>query len=142
MVLVLGIASQPLGGIIVSRLGTKGTLQLGLTLNAIACLCFALGHGSLEQAAFGTLLLGIGGGLPHAAVFNRAAALYPARAGGAIGFVNMLGVFMILTATPLVGQLVVWMKTFQSSFLALSVFALLALISSAAIHQHEPPAIN
>jgi MFS family permease len=52
----------------------------------------------------------------------------------------LLGITMVLTATPLVGQLVMWSKTFQSSFLALSVFALLALICSTGIHQQESPA--
>jgi MFS family permease len=104
-------------------------------LSVIACLCFGLGKGSLAQAAAGVLLLGIGSGLPYAAAFNRATALFPTRAGAAMGLVNMLGIVMILTAPPLIGQMVEWSGTFQSSFLALGVFALAVLFSTYAIRR-------
>ena len=106
-------------------------------LNAIACLNFGLGAGSLARAGAGLLLLGLGCGLPYAAVFNCAAALNPSRAGAAMGLVNMLGIVMILTAPPLVGQMVEWSGTFQSSFLALGGFTLLAWLAAFGIHRHE-----
>jgi nitrate/nitrite transporter NarK len=137
LVLVMGIASRPLGGALVPRLGARRTLQTGLLLNALACLNFGLGSGSLARAAAGLLLLGLGCGLPYAAVFNRAGALYPARAGAAMGQVNMHGIAMILAAPPLVGQMVEWSGTFQSSFLALAGFTLLAWLAAFGIHQHE-----
>jgi nitrate/nitrite transporter NarK len=138
LVLILGIATRPLGGALVPRWGARTTLQVSLVLNAIACLNFGLGSGSLAQAGAGVLLLGIGSGLPYAAIFNRAAALYPARAGAAMGLVNMLGIVMILAAPPLVGQMVEWSGSFQSSFLALSAFTVLVLLLTFGIHQHEP----
>jgi NNP family nitrate/nitrite transporter-like MFS transporter len=137
LVLVMGIASRPLGGALAPRLGARRTLQAGLLLNAIACLNFGLGAGSLARAGAGLLLLGLGCGLPYAAVFNCAAALYPSRAGAAMGLVNMLGIVMILTAPPLVGQMVEWSGTFQSSFLALGGFTLLAWLAAFGIHRHE-----
>jgi nitrate/nitrite transporter NarK len=137
LVLVMGIASRPLGGVLVPRLGARRTLQTGLLLNAAACLNFGLGSGSLARAGAGLLLLGLGCGLPYAAVFNRAGALYPARAGAAMGLVNMLGIVMILAAPPLVGQMVEWSGSFQSSFLALGGFTLLAWLAAFGIHSNE-----
>jgi MFS family permease len=89
------------------------------------------------QAVAGVLLLGVGCGLPYAAVFNRAAALYPHGAGAAMGLVNMLGIIMILAAPPLIGQMVEWSGNFQSSFLALGGFTCLAWAAVFAIHQNE-----
>lgn len=44
-----------------------------------------------------------------------------------MGLVNMLGIVMILAAPPLIGRLVDWSGSFQSSFLALGGFSLLAI---------------
>jgi nitrate/nitrite transporter NarK len=137
LVLLMGIATRPLGGMLVPRWGAKRTLQFSLALNAIACLILGVGGLSLAQAAAGVLLLGVGCGLPFAATFNRAAALYPARAGAAIGLVNMLGIVMILTAPPLIGQMVEWSGNFRSSFLALGGFTVVAWIALFGIHPHE-----
>jgi MFS family permease len=87
------------------------------------------------------MLLGLGGGLPYAAVFNRAAALYPDRAGAAMGLVNMLGILMILTAPPLIGQMVEWSKSFTYSFWALAIFTVIALAGTLAIYK-EPVAVE
>ena len=51
----------------------------------------------------------------------------------------MLGIIMILTAPPLIGQMVEWSKTFQSSFAALGAFTAVALLATIGIHQ-EPGA--
>jgi nitrate/nitrite transporter NarK len=137
LVLVIGIASRPIGGLLVQRWGVRRTMQAGLALNAAACLNFGLGAGSLPQACAGVFLLGLGSGLPYAPIFTRAAALFPSRAGAAMGLVNMLGIVMILTAPPLVGKMVDWSGSFQSSFLALGAFTVTALLATFAIHQHE-----
>jgi cyanate permease len=47
-----------------------------------------------------------------------------------MGFVNMLGIVMILAAPPLIGRLVDWSGSFQSSFLALGVFAIMVFAST------------
>jgi CP family cyanate transporter-like MFS transporter len=137
LVLVAGVATRPIGGMLVPRWGARRTLQVGLALNVLACLCFGLGTGSLARAAAGVALLGIGAGLPYAAAFNRAAALYPARAGVAMGFVNMLGIVMILAAPPLIGQMVDWSGSFQMSFLALGAFTFAVLAATLGIRQDE-----
>jgi nitrate/nitrite transporter NarK len=135
LVLVLGVASRPLGGVLARRWGARGTLRIGLALSVIACLSFGLGRGSLAHSSIGVILLGIGAGLPYAGIFNRAAALFPARAGAAMGLVNMLGIVMILTAPPLIGQVVDWSGSFQSSFLALGAFTFAVLVSTLGIHE-------
>ena len=137
LVLLMGILTRPLGGVVVARLGARRTLQISLAFNAAACFLFGAGGGSFAMAAAGVLLLGLGCGLPYAAVFNRAAALYPARAGAAMGLVNMLGIVMILAAPPLIGQMVEWSGNFRSSFLALGLFTMLAWIAVFAIREHE-----
>ena len=136
LVLIIGVATRPIGGMLVPRWGARRTLRVGLALSVIACLCFFIGHrffGSSSGWRFS--LLGVGAGLPYAGVFNRAAALYPARAGAAMGLVNMLGIVMILAAPPIVGRMVDWSGTFQSSFLALSGFTLAVLLATFGIHK-------
>ncbi|HTM47381.1 MAG TPA: MFS transporter [Bryobacteraceae bacterium] len=137
LVLLMGIGTRPLGGALVPRWGARRTMQVSLALSIAACLAFGLGGESLARASAGVLLLGLGCGLPYAAVFNRAAALYPGRAGAAMGLVNMLGIVMILAAPPLIGQMVEWSGTFRSSFLALAAFTAAAWTATLAIHEHE-----
>jgi len=138
LVLLMGIASRPLGGSVLARRGAKFTLQVSMAMNTVACLILGLGGKSLAMAAMAVLLLGIGGGLPYATVFNRAATLYPGRPGAAMGLVNAIGTSMILAGPPLIGQMVEWSGNFQSSFLALGAFTMVAWIAMFAIHRHEP----
>lgn len=135
LVLVLGVASRPIGGVLARRLRARRTLRIGLALNVIACLAFGLGRGSLMHSFLGVLLLGIGSGLPYAPIFNRAVALFPARSGAAMGLVNMLGIGMILAVPPLIGHVVDWSGSFQSSFLALSAFTAAVLVSTLGISE-------
>ena len=81
------------------------------------------------------VVLGVGSGLPYAALFVRAGALYPERAGAAMGLVNMLGILMILAAPPLVGKLADWTGSFQSSFFYLGVFCLVAVAGTFGIKE-------
>jgi MFS family permease len=71
--------------------------------------------------------------LPYAGIFNRAAALFPGRAGAAMGFVNMVGIVMILAGAPAVGRLADLSGHFRTSFYLAAVFALLAAAASQAI---------
>jgi len=76
------------------------------------------------------LLLGIGCGLPYAALFNRAAALFPGRAGAAMGLVNMLGIVMILVGAPVVGTIADWTGNFQAAFMSLAAFSAAVLLAA------------
>lgn len=130
LVLLLGIASRPLGGHLVGRIGVRQLLTVSLLLNAAACFAMATAPRLFVVAIGAILVLGVGCGLPYAALFTRAAALFPGRAGAAMGLVNMLGIVMILVGAPLVGRLADVTQTYTSSFVALGAFSLLILLTS------------
>lgn len=132
--LLLGIVMRPMGGVFVPRIGVRRLLHLSLLLTSAGCFLLALAGESVILTALAIVFIGVGCGLPYAALFTRAAALFPGRAGAAMGLVNMLGILMILAAPPLIGKLVDYSGSFRSSFLALGVFSLLALASTSGIH--------
>ncbi len=134
-VLLLGIVTRPLGGALVPRTGVRPLLLASLLLSAAGCWWLGFGVRSLVPAGVAITLLGVGCGLPYAALFNRAAALFPDRAGAAMGLVNMLGILMILAGAPLVGWLADWSGSFQSSFFALGAFMLCVLAAAFAIKE-------
>jgi hypothetical protein len=92
---------------------------------AAGCLLFLPSAISLAGALTGVVLISIGIGLPYAAMFSRAGALFPGRAAASMGLVNMLGIVMILAGAPLVGHLTDLTGTFKTSFAVLAGFALL-----------------
>jgi MFS family permease len=106
--------------------------------NAAGCLLLASGSRSLPLAVAAVLLLGAGCGAPYAVLFTRAAALFPGRAAAAMGLVNMLGILMILVGAPLAGHLADRTGSFQSSFVALSTFSLIACGATLLIGRDEP----
>jgi nitrate/nitrite transporter NarK len=124
-VLLLGIVSRPLGGWLAHRVSIRSLILVSLLINAAACGALAWGQ-SLPVTMLAIVALGAGCGLPYAGVFNRAAALFPGRAGAAMGLVNMVGIVMILAGAPAVGFLADWTGQFRTSFYALGAFALLA----------------
>ncbi len=133
-VLLLGIVTRPSGGWLLRRMRLGTLVRSALLLNAAACAAMAWG-GSLGVTLAAVAALGIGCGLPYAGIFNRAAALFPERAGAAMGLVNMVGIVMILLGAPAVGYLADWTGDFRSSFLALGGFAAIAAAASAAIRE-------
>ena len=133
--LMLGIVMRPLGGVLLRRIGVRPLLRFSVILSAAGCFLLAQTGSSIVWTALAIVCIGVGCGCPYAALFTRAAALYPGRAGAAMGLVNMLGIIMILVAPPLIGRLVDWSGSFQSSFFALGGFSLLALVSTFAIHE-------
>ena len=136
MVLLLGILSRPLGGLLAQRMPIRRLVQGAMLLNAAACAALAWGRSmGLTWAAIA--VLGTGCGLPYAGIFNRAAAMVPGGAGSAMGLVNMVGIAMILVGTPAVGFLADWTGQFQASFWSLGVFALLAAAVAAAIPERR-----
>jgi len=128
LVLLLGIATRPLGGWLAHRLRMATLLRTALLLNAAACAALAWGH-SIWLTFVAVVALGAGCGLPYAVIFNRAAGLFPGRAGAAMGLVNMIGILMILLGAPVVGYLADWTGQFRTSFLALGGFSLLAIMA-------------
>jgi MFS family permease len=92
---------------------------------ALGCFLFLPSTISLATALAAVVLIGIGVGLPYAAMFSRAGELFPGRAAAAMGFVNMLGIIMILGGAPLVGHLTDLTGSFKTSFAVLAGFSLL-----------------
>jgi nitrate/nitrite transporter NarK len=132
MVLLLGIVSRPLGGWLAHSIPIRLLVGASLLLNAVACAALGWGH-SLSLAIVAIIGLGLGCGVPYAGIFNRAAALFPGRAGAAMGFVNMVGIVMILAGAPAVGHLVDLSGKFRTSFYVLSAFSLMAAAATPAI---------
>jgi len=131
--LMLGILMRPLGGACVRLIGAQRLLRISLVLTAAGCILLAFANHSLMRAVLAIMSLGAGCGLPYAALFTRAAALYPGRAGAAMGLVNLFGIVLILIVPPLIGWLVDWSGSFRSSFLALGGFSILTLLVTAGI---------
>ena len=129
LVLLLGIVARPAGGWLVQRIPITMLIRGALLLNAAACATLAWGHW-LALTFLAILALGVGCGLPYAGVFNRAAALFPGRAGVAMGLVNMIGIVMILAGAPAVGYLADITGQFRLSFLVLGGFSGLAAAAS------------
>ena len=125
LVLLLGIFTRPLGGWLMHRMNMRTVVPGALLLNAAACALLAWGQ-SIELTMVAVVALGVGCGIPYSAIFTKAARLYPDRAGAAMGFVNMVGIVMILVGAPAVGRLADWSGAFRTSFLALGGFSLLA----------------
>lgn len=137
LVLLIGILTRPLGGRLVGQWGVRRLLLTSLLMNAAGCFLLAVSGQSLLIALVGIGLLGVGCGLPYAALFNRAVALFPGRGGAAMGLVNMLGIVMILVGAPLVGELTDITGSFKSAFVGLGLFSLIIAAVSLKISTDE-----
>lgn len=137
-VLLLGIGMRPLGGVLRRRVGIRVLLASSFLMNGLGCFALASGGHSLSVAVVAVGLIGTGCGLPYAALFTRAGALVPGRAGAAMGLINTLGIVMILVGAPLAGRLADWSGSFRSSFLALAIFSLVACAAVSLISRDEP----
>jgi len=127
MVLLLGIVTRPLGGWLAHWMRLRPLVSASLVLSAASCTTLAASH-SFWLTFAGILSLALGCGIPYAGCFNRAAALFPGRAGVAMGLVNMIGIVMILAGAPAIGWLADATGSFRSSFLALGAFSFLAAL--------------
>jgi len=139
LVLLLGIFTRPLGGVLLRRVGARALLTASFLLNAAGCFALGAGWNSLSLAILAVGSLGIGCGLPYAALFTRAASIFPGRAAAAMGLVNMLGIVMILVGAPLAGRLADATGSFRSSFLALGAFSLVACAATVLLNRDEHP---
>ena len=138
LVLLLGIVSRPLGGVLRRHLGIRPLFIGSLLMIALGCFALVSSSISLGTALTSVVLIGTGVGLSYAAMFTRAGALFPGRAGAAMGLVNMLGILMILGGAPLVGHLADLSGTFRASFVALGGFSLAACAAVPFIDCDEP----
>jgi nitrate/nitrite transporter NarK len=100
--------SRPIGGWLVARgsLRTRPTMALGNVLIIAGVVLLALPDRPLAVALLGAVLLGVGGGLPYASVFNTAAASLRAAPAAAQGMPVILGNVVIFAITPAMGAAV------------------------------------
>ena len=138
LVLLLGIVSRPLGGFLRRHMGIRPLFVGSLLMIALGCFLFLPSSISLASALTAVVLIGIGIGFPYAAMFSRAGALFPGRAAAAMGFVNMLGIIMILGGAPLVGHLTDLTGSFKTSFAALGGFSLVTCLVVPLIDREDP----
>jgi nitrate/nitrite transporter NarK len=138
LVLLLGIVSRPLGGFLRRHMGIRPLFIGSLMMIALGCFLFLPSSVSLVTALAAVVLIGMGMGMPYAAMFSRAGALFPGRAAAAMGFVNMLGILMILGGAPLVGHLTDLTGSFKASFAALAGFSLLTCAIVPLIDREDP----
>jgi MFS family permease len=138
LVLLLGIVSRPFGGMLRRHMGIRPLIAGSLLMIALGLFAFVPASISLPMAVTAVVLIGIGVGLPYAPMFSRAGALFPGRAGAAMGLVNMLGIIMILGGAPLVGHLADLSGSFRTSFIVLGGFSLLVCATVPLIDRDEP----
>ncbi|MGA3114890.1 MAG: MFS transporter [Syntrophobacteraceae bacterium] len=138
-VLLLGIISRPLGGLILGHklLSTKPLLVL-------ACAGLALGFAwmglstTMGMATLAIIFTGIMAGLPFAGIFNGARDNCPATPGVAMGFVNTWGAAGVMILPPIIGRLVDVTGTFVSGFYVLAGVAMAASLGCLALKPPKP----
>ena len=108
ILLAVAVVSRTIGGWLLSRehLPTKLVMRIG-DLSIIAGVAvLALPGRPLPVALGGTVLVGLGVGLPYAAVFNTAAASLPSAPAAAQGLAAMGGTFGVMVGAPVMGYAV------------------------------------
>jgi MFS family permease len=138
LVLLLGIVSRPLGGMLRQHIGIRPLFAGSLVMISLGCFLLLPSSISLITALTAVVLVGIGVGIPYAAMFSRAGKLFPGRAAAAMGFVNMLGIIMILGGAPLVGHLADLTGSFKTSFAVLGGFTLATCAAVPWLHREDP----
>ncbi len=102
LVLLVGIAARPLGGLLAGRVSGRLLVATALVGTSAGALLLALGA-SFAVSAAGAFVLGLMAGLPFAVIFAAAQRLRPDAPGAAIALVNACAVLTILVGTPLAG---------------------------------------
>jgi MFS family permease len=102
LVLFVGIATRPAGGLLAGRVQRRRLVAVSLLGSSAGALLLALG-GSLALSTLGAFVLGLMAGLPFAAVFAAAQRVRPDAPGAAIALVNACALVTILVGTPLAG---------------------------------------
>lgn len=138
MLLVITTIARPFGGLVVARgwLRTRQTMALANVLIVVGVAMLALPERPLAVALVGATMLGIGGGLPYASVFNTAAASLRQAPAASQGLAVMVGAFVILVVAPAMG-LGVQVFGFWAAWAMLGILAALALAGTAFMRGEE-----
>ena len=138
LLLLLAFLSRSLGGLLLSRrlLGTKAVMRVSdlAVVGGVALL--AIPDRPLPVALAGAMVLGIGVGLPYAAVFNTAAASLPRAPGAAQGLAAVGGTAGVMIGAPVMGFAVqTW--GFAAAWLVVAFVGFAALVGTFAIVGEE-----
>jgi MFS family permease len=128
LTLLLVIVSRPLGGWIV--VAHPGRARAAVAASIIAGVLGTLGlvaSGPAWLAVAGSVLVGLGSGVPFSPVFTAAAAIRPAAPAAAVGLVNSVANVAVLAGTPLIGLTFTLEGEGRLGFAALAALWLVAL---------------
>jgi predicted MFS family arabinose efflux permease len=105
VLLVITTVARPFGGLVVARgwLRTRQAMALSNVLIIAGVAMVVVPERPLAIALVGTVLLGIGGGLPYAAIFNTLAASLPQAPAASQGLAVIVGALVILAVAPAMG---------------------------------------
>ena len=104
LVLLAGMVTRPLGGVLAQRApARRRAFLVGSLLAGAAGATLLASGGPLWVAGFGALALGLAAGIPFAVVFDVAQRLRPDAPGAAVALVNGCATLTILVGTPLAG---------------------------------------
>jgi MFS family permease len=128
LILFVGIATRPLGGVLAGRIRGRLLVATALVGTSLGAVLLALG-GPLGISALGALVLGLTAGLPFAVIFAAAQRTRPDAPGAAIALVNACAVLTILVGTPLAGLAFEHGRDGRLAFAAIAALAGVALIA-------------
>ena len=138
LLLLVAFLTRPLGGLLVTRrlLRTRAVMRVGDIAVVAGVALLAIPGRPLLVALGGALVLGIGVGLPYAAVFNTAAASLPRAPGAAQGLAAVGGTAGVMIGAPVMGYAVqTW--GFAAAWLVVAFVGLSALMGTFAIVGEE-----
>lgn len=138
LLLLLAVAARSLGGWLVGRehVPTRTVMRMGEIGIVAGVALLAIPGRPLPLALFGVALMGIGVGLPYAAVFNTAAASLPRAPAAAQGLAAIGGTAGAMIGAPLMGY-AVQTAGFAAAWTLVGVFAALAFAVTFAMRGEE-----
>jgi nitrate/nitrite transporter NarK len=138
LLLILAFLTRPLGGLLVTRrlLRTKAVMRTGDIAVVAGVVLLATPGRPLAVALAGAVVLGVGVGLPYAAVFNTAAASLPRAPGAAQGLAAIGGTAGVMLGAPVMG-LAVQTWGFAAAWVFVGFVGALALVGTFAMLGEE-----
>jgi len=138
LLLIVAVIARPLGGYVIARemLTTKQMMRIAQLSILLGVFLLAIAGRPLPVAIAGALLVGLGVGLPYAAVFNTAGASLPIAPGASQGLTAVGGTAGALILAPLIGY-AVERAGFSAAWALLGCVSLAALASSFALRGEE-----
>ncbi len=108
LLLLIAVVARPVGGLLVARehVATRIVMRSGTSAIVIGVALLAVPGRPLALALLGAVLVGVGVGLPYAAVFNTAAASLPRSPGAAQGLAAIGGTTGAMVGAPAMGYAV------------------------------------